>query len=239
VSWLTDWFFPRRVALAPDLAQSLDAWRALPEPDTHELLAQARWVVVDVESTGLDMRRDRLISIGAVAVQGEMISFADSFDIVLKQDAVSPTANILVHGIGGTAQREGAPPAEALQRFLRYLGKSRLVAYHAAFDEAMIGHAMQAYLGFKFKRHALDLAYLAPALFPEVLPNPRALDDWLVRFGIRDFARHNALSDAYSTAQLLQVLLKQASLQGLQTCTQLHRLERAQFDLSIMKSNHY
>lgn len=239
MTWLTDWFFPRRVALATPLAQSLDAWRALPEPDTHELLTQARWVVVDVESTGLDMRRDRLISIGAVAVRGETISFADSFDIVLKQDAVSPTANILVHGIGGTAQREGAPPAEALLRFLRYLGKSRLVAYHAAFDEAMIGRAMQAYLGFKFKRYALDLAYLAPALFPEVLPKQRALDDWLAHFGIRDFARHSALSDAYSTAQLLQVLLKQASLQGLQTCAQLHRLERAQFDLSRMKSTPY
>lgn len=239
MNWLTDLFFPRRVALAPHLAQARDEWIALPEPDAHEALAQARWVVVDVESSGLDMRRDRLISIGAVAVQGEMISFADSFDIVLKQDAVSQTANILVHGIGGTAQREGAPPAEALLRFLHYLGKSRLVAFHAAFDEAMIGRAMQSYLGFKFKCHALDLAYLAPALFPDISPQKRTLDDWLACFGIRDFARHNALSDAYSTAQLLQVSLKQASLQGLQNCAQLHRLERAKFDLLIMESATY
>lgn len=239
MNWITDLIFPRRAALAPHLAQSLHAWSALPEPDAHEALAQARWVVVDVEASGLDLRRDRLISIGAVAVQGETISFADSFDIVLKQDAVSPTANILVHGIGGTAQREGAPPAEALLRFLHYLGKSRLVAYHAAFDEAMIGRAMQTYLGFKFKRHALDLAYLAPALFSDVSPKQRALDDWLARFSIRDFARHNALSDAYSTAQLLQVSLKQARSQGLQNCAQLDRLEQAQFELSRIKSNAY
>ncbi|MBT9612833.1 MAG: 3'-5' exonuclease [Burkholderiales bacterium] len=180
------------------------------------------------------MRRDRLISIGAVAVQGETISFADSFDIVLKQDAVSPTDNILVHGIGNAAQREGAPPAEALLRFLHYLGKSRLVAYHAAFDEAMIGRAMQTYLGLKFKRHALDLAYLAPALFPS---KQRSLDDWLTHFGIPTFARHNALSDAYSTAQLFQVSLKQASLQRLQTCVQLNHLERAFYELSRMESS--
>lgn len=234
MNWITDLIFPRRVSLAPHLAQSLDAWRALPEPDAHETLAQARWVVLDVEASGLDMRRDRLISIGAIALQGETISFADSFDIVLKQDAVSPTENILVHGISDAAQREGATPAEALLRFLHYLGKSRLVAYHAAFDEMMLGRAIQTYLGFKFKRHALDLAYLTPALFSS---KQRALDDWLTHFDIPAFERHNALSDAYSTAQLFQVSLKQARLQGLQNCVELDRLERAFYELSRMESN--
>lgn len=239
MNWLTNLIFPRRTPQDPALAAALQAWQALPEPDANEDLMQARWVVVDVEASGLNPQTDRLISIGAVALHGTTLSLSDSFDRVLKQDAVSANANILLHGIGDAAQREGAPPAQALLDFLRYLGKSRWVAYHTAFDQAMIARAMRTYLGLKFKRPTLDLAYLAPAVFADTSSAPRALDDWLTRFSIRDFARHNALSDAYASAQLLQIVLTQAQAQGLQNHTQLLRLQRAQLELLAIKSNRY
>lgn len=141
----------RGVALLPAQQQRLEAWLAQPAEDLRRPFAEARYVVVDVESTGLDLQKDRLIAIGAVAVVGGRIDLAQSFEVVLRQDQASSRANILIHGIGGAAQREGQPPVDALLDFLEFLGPSPLVAFHVAFDSTMIGRAMRAYLGINLK----------------------------------------------------------------------------------------
>lgn len=227
---LIDWLGWRRqgVALAPDAAARLAAWRALPPADPALPFNQGRYVVVDVESTGLDMRRDRLIAIGAVAVNRARIQLADSFEIVLRQSEVSDKGNILVHGIGGERQREGIEPAEALLRFLEYLGTSPLIAFHVAFDEAMIRRACKTYLGLDFRHPWLDLAQVMPGLLPELARGHRSLDDWVHRFGITNHARHNALADALATAQLFLTVLPLARTQRLHGYRQLRGLEKAQ-----------
>lgn len=233
---LLAWLGWRRVALTAAQTSQLAAWAALPEPLPDEALDAARWVVIDVEASGLDLRRDHLISIGAVALHGTSLALADSFEVVLRQARASDHANILVHGMGGTVQREGDDPVDALLAFLHYAGKSRLVAFHAVFDQTMIGRALKAHLGLRFKRPALDLAYLAPAMYPEFSARRQGLDDWLARFGIRDIARHQALSDAYSSAQLMQILLQRAQQNGVENCADLIQQAQAQFCLYRMES---
>ncbi|MGQ9685471.1 MAG: 3'-5' exonuclease [Thiobacillaceae bacterium] len=214
--------------LDADQRRRLATWQALPEPDLTEPLDQARFVVVDVESTGLDIRRDRLIAIGAVAVQGGRIVLADSFEVILRQDEVSDRDNILVHGIGGQMQRAGLPPAQALLDFLDYLGKSPLVAFHAVFDETMIRRAMTRHLGLACKRPWLDLAYVMPALLPAYAHSHKALDDWTALFNIPNYARHAALADALATAQLLLAALPLASAKKLANYKALQTQEKAE-----------
>lgn len=187
--------------LSDEQKQRLDAWHALPDAKSD-----ARIVVLDVETTGLDLVRDRLISIGAVAVVDGRINLGESFSVVLRQKDASSKANILVHGISGDEQREGAPPADALLDFLEYLGKSSLVAFHVAFDETMIRRAMKEYLGLTFRHRWLDLAYAMPALWPDL--RLCTLDEWTAHFSIGNDERHNAASDALATAQLFLVAQK-------------------------------
>jgi DNA polymerase III subunit epsilon len=175
--------------------------REAPTPDAR------RWVVVDVETTGLDTRHDELLAIAAVAVRfdGEakpQIDLHDSFEAVLQHASASTDKdNILVHGIGVGAQRAGALPREVLADFERWLGASPLVAWHAAFDRTMIGRAMRDHLQREGPSAWLDLAPVAAGLHPEI--NADALDDWLAHFGIVCVARHNAAADALATAELL------------------------------------
>lgn len=220
--------FSRKPALTPDQAARLAAWHSQPAVDLQRPLDETRFVVVDVETTGLDLARDRLIAIGAIAVAGSRVVLSDSFEIVLQQKTVSDRDNILVHGIGGTAQREGVPPAEALLRFLEYLGKSPLVAFHVTFDETMIRRALKEYLGFDFKHPWLDLAYVMPGLYPLLARKLRALDDWIEYFHIQNYARHSALADALATAQLYQVAIENARRQDIETYQALQDLEKAQ-----------
>ncbi len=220
--------FSRRPELTPNQAARLAAWHNQPAVDLQQPFDEARFVVVDVETTGLNLARDRLIAIGAIAVVESRAVLSDSFEIVLQQKTVSDRDNILIHGIGGTAQREGVPPVEALLRFLEYLGKTPLVAFHVTFDETMIRRALKEYLGLNFKHPWRDLAYLMPGLHPLLARKLRTLDNWTEHFHIQNYARHNALADALSTAQLYQVALENARQQGIETYQALQSLEKAQ-----------
>lgn len=205
MNWLTR-LFGRGPNLTPAQKQRLDAWRRRPEVDPKVPFERSRYVVVDVETSGLNLAKDRLIAIGAIAVVGGRIALDDSLDIVLQQAEPSTKENVLIHGIGHGAQRAGVPPAEAMLAFLEYLGKSPLVAYHVAFDRTMIGRALDGHLGIGCRQRWVDLAYLAPALYPDLANRYRALDDWTRHFAIGNYARHSALADALATAELLLAL---------------------------------
>lgn len=184
-----------------------------------------RWTVVDCESSGLDPQRDRLLAIGAVAVDAGRISLAQGFSVVLRQELASEPANILVHGISGTAQREGIEWGDGLMQFAGYAGDNPLVAFHASFDRALLRKAFRVQ-GATLQNPWLDLASLAPALCPHLARKCKALDDWLGAFGIDNPARHDALSDAFATALLFQVLLDSARKQGANTGSELFSVAR-------------
>lgn len=187
-----------------------------------------RWVLVDVETSGLDMRHDRLLAIAAIALRldgdaSPCIDLGDSFEAVLRQDAAPANkANILLHGIGVGEQRAGAAPAEALGAFEAWLGDAPLVAFHAAFDQTMIGRAMKTTLDRTLANPWLDLEPVADSLYPEV--GGRALDDWLEHFGIECAVRHQAAADTLATGELLQRLWPAARAQRCTTFARLSKL---------------
>jgi DNA polymerase III subunit epsilon len=221
-------FFRTPPPLEPEALERLERWRKHTSVDLTGAFDGSRYVVVDVETTGLDLSSDRLIAIGACAMVNGKVSVADSFEVVLRQDHVSSRDNILIHGIAGETQREGVDPVQALLDFLDFLGESPLVAFHVAFDETMIRRAMKTYLGLNFKHPWLDLAYVLPGLLPEYARRHRALDDWTGHFGIGNFARHSALADALSTAQLFQCAIPIALLNRARHYKSLQDLEKAQ-----------
>jgi len=166
----------------------------------------ARWVVVDVESSGLDPANDRLLAIAAIALRRDggtpRIDLGDSFEVLLRHEgAAVDKANILVHGIGVGAQRQGVEPAQALAAFEQWLGGAPLIGFHVAFDEALIQRAMRAALGRRLANKWLDLADLAPVVRPDV-PG-RSLDEWMLALGVSCAVRHQAAADTLATAELL------------------------------------
>src|ERR1044071_5680029 len=82
-------------------------------------VAQVRFVVLDSETTGFSPVLDRILTIGAVAVQDGEIGLDDSFDALLRVTGdVGPVA---VHGVTPDQTRRGYDEGEALERFLAYL----------------------------------------------------------------------------------------------------------------------
>jgi DNA polymerase-3 subunit epsilon len=227
IGWLKS-LFGDKPTLSVEQQLRFDVWQALPSAQLNKPLSEMRCVVVDVETTGLNLMQDRLISIGAVAVVNAKIALGDSFYIVLQQQAASAKGNILIHGIGHAEQLQGEPPADALLSFLEFLGKDPLIAFHVTFDETMIKRALREYLGLNLKHPWLDLAYVMPGLNPPLAKKYRALDDWIGHFKIRIDVRHNALADALATAQLLQVAHSQAGRKDITNMSELRDLEKNQ-----------
>ncbi|RPJ48831.1 MAG: 3'-5' exonuclease [Betaproteobacteria bacterium] len=232
MNWLRRWL-GRGPRLHPEQSLALAAYRAQPVATAVTPLATLRFIVADVETTGLSPYVDRLISIGAVEVSAGKVRLGSGFEVVFRQPQASANANILIHGIDGTTQIAGLEPAAAMLQFLDYAEQAPLVGFHADFDRVMIDRASSEVLGYTLSNTWLDLAYLAPALLHQRgTALPQSLDEWTQLLGIENHARHNALADAVATAQLLQVVLARAIAAGTVTLADLLRLEKDQRWLS-------
>jgi DNA polymerase-3 subunit epsilon len=176
-------------------------------PFARKPVDPTRWVVLDVESSGLDPSRDRLLCVAAVAVQVDWprrrlaLSPGDSFEGYLRQQQPTGGGDILVHGIGLGRQGEGGEPAQVLQDFLQYAGDAPLLGFHVAFDRALLDRCCREVLGERPHARWLDIEPLCAVTHPE--QRGRSLDDWLEAFGIRCSARHRAAADALATGELL------------------------------------
>lgn len=208
----------------PQVKARASGWRARPAPAPDATFSGTRCVVLDTETSGLDSSKDRLLAAGAVGLTGLRLQLSDSFDSVLRQPRPSARENIVIHGIGEAAQLEGEDPPMALLRLLEFCGKAPLFAYQAPFDAAFIRRAVREHLGFTPRLRWMDLAAILPALF-DSKPN-QPLDHWLARFGIDVPVRHSAIGDAYATAQLAQIALRQAQSKGIERLDKLASLAR-------------
>ena len=218
---------PVRHPRPESLRARFDAWKTVNLTPGTQRVNAGRIVVLDVETSGLDLRKDTLIAIGAVAIRHGRIDLHDAFDIVLRQENVSSKSNILVHGIAGGVQRNGTEPTEALMRFLEYIGGDPLVAFHVAFDQTMLEKSLRSWLQTDLKRRQwIDLAYLAPALLRDHALHHKTLDDWMRFFRIRNPQRHEAVADALATAELFLCLNKTCEARNMRTLNSLSTLER-------------
>ncbi len=218
--------FGRGPAIAPALAARLGAWKALAGEGERVPLDEARFVLVDVETSGLDPRRDRLIAVGAVALRGRRLEVGQGFEVVIRDEGAAADKAVLIHGIAPGERARGEPAGEALMSFLEYAGRSALVAFHAPFDRAVLERAVRATLGARIPNPWLDLAWLAPALYPRLGLEREGLDPWLEHFGLKPHVRHRALGDALITGELFLVLLAQARATGVRDLAGLRRLAR-------------
>lgn len=176
---------------------------------------QVRFVVLDSETTGLDPRKDRLITIGAIAVINGEILLEDSYEALLKVDY--NTSAITVHGVTREESREGLDEPEALEQFLDYLKDGVIVGHHIGHDVDTFNAGYERHWGFNLSNLSLDTMALALVLEQdgafaqyEHFRN-FSLDALCERFGVIPHDRHTAPGDAFMTAQVFLRLLNLAA----------------------------
>lgn len=216
------WFKTRGPILDLDQLQRRDQ---LPTSTTLGTcpLQEQRLVVLDLETSGLDMRRDIVLSIGAVVIENGGIALGDQFESTLLRPAQKVSESVLIHGIAPSELEAGEEPAEALLGLLEFIGDSPILAFHAGFDKRMLTRALKQALGYKLRHPFIDVAELAPMLCPDNRPRHNGLDEWCTHFGLQVLQRHHASADALVTAEIALILFSKARRQGLDSLVALNQ----------------
>lgn len=214
-----------RKLLTPFIGPPADLWDAH-WPDYYKRYAKANeagWpaqrqlhevpvVVLDTETTGLDIHRDRILSIGGLRVVGNSILLGDKFEAYLPTPpGLSVEAAIRIHGIIPNSQRYTYTDEPALlPRLLDWVGNSIIVGHHIGFDVALLNQALKRDGAGPLRNKIVDTADLAVRLRPAGYWSPKqdySLDALARRHRVPLSDRHTALGDSYITAVLWLKLL--------------------------------
>ncbi|MCB2228304.1 MAG: 3'-5' exonuclease [Desulfarculaceae bacterium] len=208
----------RSRGLHPHAQANLEALEGL-DPSTP--LDQCRFVVLDLETTGMDPEQDRVVSVGSLRIAQGRALLGESFAELVNPGRDIPAEAIKVHGITPDKIAHARHGAEVFEDWLGFLGRDILVAHYARFDLHFINHVMRERYGFPLQNLIIDTVLMCQAI---VLPGDPygiarhqkacRLESLAARFGIPTPERHTALGDALITAMVFQRMLARLSVVG-------------------------
>jgi len=198
-------------------------------------LDAVRWIVLDSELTSLDSKSNRLLSVGAMVMQGSRICLGEQFYRVVNPGVPVPAQTILIHGLRPSDVAEGEPPRQVLQELIEFSAGAVLVGHFVRIDLEVLRKESRA-AGLEFHIPGIDTARAHRWLSLHNKRSPDAWDDRDDALDLVSVARahkidvedsHHALYDAFLTARLWQKLLHELARADVQTLGQLMRIARA------------
>ena len=178
-------------------------------------------LVLDTETTGVDINKDFILSYGSIKAKGTSILVTSSKEFYLKTKKLSKES-IKVHEL--VSNQDTISREELIRIFLKDAGTLPIVGHHIGFDLALLEKAGRSFGLRKIKNPVIDTLDLGIRLEIGKNADPNrinysdySLDSMCLRYGIFPDDRHTAAGDAFLTAQLLIKLLKRARELGIQT----------------------
>ncbi|RUA15158.1 MAG: hypothetical protein DSY55_06870 [Clostridia bacterium] len=190
------------------ISQSVWAWRLAQQLlMRYENLAEGRFIVYDIETTGAHLRRDEMVEIAALAYEKREPAEAPFRTLIRPARGFIPKAAVRVHGIHYEDVADAPSIAQVLPDFLDYIGYDTLVGHNIArFDNRFIDKACGEHLnGRGFYPLFVDTLRLARRLLPE--QRRYTLEHLSQTLGLhKGPIRHRALDDLRVTADLFYLL---------------------------------
>ena len=169
------------------------------------------YIVFDTETTGLNPKKDEILSIGAVKIRGNKIITSETFELFVKPSGTIDAKSITIHHIRPCDLDLAVTPAEAMEQFLNFIGSQPLVGYYLEFDVSMIERYVKPWLGIKLPNKQIEVSGIyfdkKIALIPQGNIDLR-FDTILQDLKIPNMGQHNAVNDAIMTAMIFLKLTK-------------------------------
>jgi DNA polymerase III epsilon subunit family exonuclease len=189
------------------VSQSVWAWRWAQQLLMRwERLAEGRYTVYDIETTGPNVRRDEMVEIGALRYEQRRPAQESFRALIRPQRGYIPKSATRVHGIRYDDVADAPAIEEVLPQFLDYIGKDTLVGHNIArFDNRFIDKACGKHLGHGFHPLFVDTLRLARRLLPD--QQHYSLEHLSQYLGLHQGPiRHRAMEDLRVTADLFYLL---------------------------------
>lgn len=170
-------------------------------------------VVLDVETTGIDCRRDEIIELAALRVEtaSKTVEPAEEFDrfIRLSEGRVLPKVITELTGITESQLEQGDSKIQAGRRFVDILShpSTLVIAYNAQFDLCFLYY----FLHREGMAEALkDIKMLdALTVYKDRRPYPHKLSDAVAAYSLKTQNTHRAIDDAKATLELMNAMAEE------------------------------
>lgn len=196
---------------------ALAEYYAAPPVRLDQPVAGAPLLAVDVETTGLNPKKDVILAIGWVPINGSRISPAGAGYAVIRHDPATiealpgGLASAKIHGITHADIAAGEPLDEVLARLLRALAGRAMVVHFAPIETEFLDRACRGLFGAGLDVPVVDTFAIERRYFERMATYPRGEDLRLARvrarYGLPHYRSHNALTDALACGELLLAML--------------------------------
>jgi DNA polymerase III subunit epsilon len=161
------------------------------------------WVALDCETTGLDVRKDKIVSIGAVRIVGNRLLTAERLELLVRPERAMTGDNMRVHRLREIDVAQGLAPEQAMRRLLEFIGSRPLVGYFLEFDVAMLNREIWPMLGVRLPQRKIEVSAMYYDFKNRQLPAAQRGGDIDLRFatimndlGLPQRDAHDAVNDA-------------------------------------------
>ena len=184
--------------------------------DRRSAIEDVDYVAFDTELTGLDPKRDTIISIGAVKLRGGSIFPGKSFYRLVQPESELKAESVVVHELVHSDLEAADRASDVLIDFLEFVAGTVLLGHFVHIDLGFTHRAMKRIFGVGFRRAAVDTATLHDWLVDNHpafanhhggISVKKDLFSTATRYGIAVDRAHDALFDAFVSAQLFQRFL--------------------------------
>ncbi len=208
-------YFKKLIGISTDSKESrqLSTWSGIAK-DTP--VDRCPFVVFDTELSGLDAKKDFIVSIGAVKMTGGIIHTGKEFYRLIRPSGEMSKKSVEIHGITPGELRQKESLESVLPDFLEFIKYSVVVGHFVNIDLEFVGTAIKNIYKTKLLNPAIDThavhewLYENGAAFKKHYRGAATETDLFSisrRYGISVDTLHNALNDAFITAQLFQRFL--------------------------------
>ena len=187
-------------------------------------------VALDFETTGLDPGTDEVISFGAVPIVGGRIRVARATAMVIDPGKAPSVDSVKVHQLRPVDVAGGTSPDDGMKALSRVLADDPIVVWTAWVEAAFLAKSLGG-SSRRWLKRIIDVRALVVHLDERsgLSPSPARNDDLAAtagRFGIPPERGHDALADAFVTAQLLVVAASRIGRDSLLDTKSMHLLGR-------------
>ncbi len=178
------------------------------------------YVVFDLETTGLSIKKAEIIEIAAVKVKGGKV--VDEFSTLVNPEIHIPRQASLVNGITDEMVADAPMIEEALKAFLEFAGDAILVGHNIQnFDLNFINRDARHYFAREVENDYVDTVPMSVMYLPKL--SSHTLQDLAAYYGIDTAGAHRALNDCRMNQQLFERLGKEmrdpsADAKGIKKC---------------------
>lgn len=163
------------------------------------------YVCLDCETSGLNPRKDEILSIGAVHIKENKILMRKTFNIFLKPSKNIDAESIKIHHIRPVDLENGMNPQEAIFQLLEFIGSRPIVGYYIKFDVQIISKYTKEFIGINLPNETIEVSsmyYKTRKKSSDYEFIDLKFDTILKNLDIPALGKHDALNDAIMTSMM-------------------------------------